>query len=85
MERDRQFLARVFQVQRDAGWTDVQFAAVLGVRWTLIAQARHRGTLGKALLVAVCDRYPKLRQLYFGPDRPISKVTDSVQQAEAVA
>ena len=84
-ERDRRFLERVFQLQREAGWTDVQFAAVLGVRWTLIAQARHRGTLGKALLVAVCDRYPAMRALYFGRDSPTSKGCDADAQGEAVA
>lgn len=84
-ERDHRFLERLFEIQREAGWTDAQFAAVLGVRWTLIAQTRHRWKLGKALLVAVCDRYPAMRVLYFGRDMPVSKVSDAVTQDEAVA
>lgn len=63
--RDQDFLEALWRLQRERRLSDAALAAHLAVDRTLLAQARRRGTLGKTLLVAACDRFPELLQSYY--------------------
>lgn len=67
------------------GLSDGAFSELLGVDRALIAQTRKRKRLGKTLLVAACDRFPRLRELYFAQRVPTGTILNANQPAAEVA
>lgn len=64
-DREQAFMATLWTIQTETGLTDTALADRLGIERTIIPQTKRRGTLGKTLLVAACDQYPHLRELFF--------------------
>lgn len=64
-DREHRFKARLWELQAELNLSDGALADLLGVDRTLLSHSKRRESVGKALLVAACDRFPELRELYF--------------------
>lgn len=82
-DREHRFMTRLWEIQAELNLSDGALAEILGVDRTLLSHTKRRDSLGKALLVAACDRFPELRELYFAPFVPSGTDIDASKQEVA--
>lgn len=76
-------MARLWEIQAEQHLSDGALAELLGVDRSLLSHTKRRDSLGKALLVAACDRFAELRELYFVDVVPSGTTFDDTRQGAA--